>query len=1484
MAGPGQKKGPGDKPDKEEKVDFSERETRPIVPVVRPDAGSEGPTRRISRISTRASRVTGVITPVRGRDHIDAVLEDVAVSDDERVDLYRALSVDWAVVGPTQDEVLADDSLLRKIKLVTRMHELIPGSRFLTRNFFENEGRRLDGSISFTGVVLKVDLSGFTKRLAGAEAEDGDASVVAGPIDADLTAVTNICRVNNFSLVSLGGDAATFISTHPEGMSYATEATNLIRVMCPINAGATIIVRMNRMPDRGGNTLEAIEECCERYGYEVSDVDNAEITFLNGEVDSLDRELEAELAGIFDRTAFRFVNRRSLNHNFTSVAARGAIDVRVIKAAEDRSLFRISGAALDEVDRLEKDVAPGRSKVTSLMEIPVVDIETMISETLEKFPSIREFDKREVHGHMNNLIAYLETFLRTDFSIVSALEHGDSMQVRDHSVIMMNLHGLDKMYEQEFFQDIFHQISLLGGVIYKVEGEVLIALFPKHIASKGYVRKAYEFAQYCLEHYPNVPAAVTSGALLEASMGPDGSKEWGALGIAINRAARIMVYCSRPGHIAVDGETYMTIKGDVLDEIGVSFEDGFKGLGTTKVVKVRGIAEQSNRPITKNMHDLSAECLGREDQLDEVSSVLTQHFETPGASTIYLRGAAGSGKKLFLAKAGTSSNEFMSAPIVEHNGELFQRPYVGCVSLLRSIRDQVGDLESLELEDDDMVLLRELLEGNISSVSSPAKLQHLFVAVLTALEDLNIHDLVFVLTNINFWDPPSVEVMNGVHSYFSGTGSMRILFVFSENTTVQDTRVSERESFLDDFKREAEDNCGLLELRDLDKEETGELVSRFAKVLKAGFSGRIHEGVVDFVCDTAKGNPSDIKRLTEILVHEGVLTDEVGVDIGASLRQLRQKDSLFSSGISLTYIDYLGFENSEEVKDLVKTFALLGAKFPLKFVRTIVEDFGIGNDLSRDLDVILGRLASNGILTVEDGIVGFKHPGNRTDFRGSIPVAQRKQLLLKAIRQYRTGHDGSHLINISRFHWMKELLELSNGGVAAGLKAELLEDMAFLTDAVCSVLSRDPGNQASIIYYCNVLFERMGVTTGKSLGSTSFDTRSSLARAHSYKAGALLGIGTTDKANLAEHHYREAVDLSQGPDEVVRNLVGVVRAQVMREVDMGREAMMKRSEDLVGSSAELEYFRAGISLENDLDSEAKLLAATVKYRELAQKTKDVDVIAGYIRELEDLEVANRVYLDANLPMQAWLLFTRASLHDKRAMLRDEDKSLILSGGLRRQELKMAIMLNERAHGVIEKYPNLVEMMRVFPNIADPSILARRSAMNLSATYGSDSHERSIWLDHSLWFSKIACDLAERAGAHSNLIKALEGRNLVLIARGMMDEVIETNERVLKTARLIGSRKYVASSEFIALLGRNRQAKDLQLLEYFGGRCAPTMLEGQIGALGLEGALVIYSRIAEFAVAHPVIEDDYVKGKFDELVGMFEARYPGINRMVDEKVE
>jgi hypothetical protein len=1395
--------GPKDRPGESEEGGVDPLLSDEAAPPIRDDgektfeSGWEPFARMSSGIRRRSSSDSGILAVVRSRGHVNDVLAEMQVEDNEKSAIYKLLG-QWGVNQLSSLEVIEDEALLRKTKLIAELHKLIPGSRFLTNHFFEQYGQKLEGTHNLFGVVLKVDLSGFTKSLAESEALEGDASVLAQPIDEDLTMVTNVCRAYGFSLISLGGDAATFVSVNSRALEQAELATKLISDMCPMNVGG---------------------------------------------VDS----------GISS----------TLNHDFKALAVEGEIEMKVIRAASDRSLLRISGAALSSLDDREKSVAAGASEVTSMLSFPVVDDFDGILDAVTSLDSFVEFSMDNIHAHMDSLIDYLETFLRTDFSISSVLDSDLSMQVRDHSVVMMNLRGLDAEQEPAFFEDVFHQISLLGGVIYKVEGDVLIALFPKHIASDGYKRNAYDFAQHCLMKYPEFPASVASGTLLEASLGPEDSQEWGALGIAINRAARIMVHCSTTGLIAVDGETYMSIKDYVDQEVDSEIRDDFKGLGATKVVRVSGVAKNAHRPISLRLREFACESVGREDQLADVGEVIEAHCEGLRSSSVYLRGTAGSGKRMFLAKAFSQSSGIVTSPFLEHDGVLFQRPYVGCVSLLQNVLDYVDDIDSLELDEGERTLLDNIVAGDISLVSSPSILQQLFVTVLNSLSAIGITDLTLLVANVNFWDPPSVDVLNGVHRYFMGTGDVRVLFVFTENTSVNDTRSEERAEFLSEFDESAKSSGVSLDLRPFDESETEKLIKAFALDLGPALIG-VHEEVVSFIHTRSNGNPADIKRLTEILVREGILTTDYGVDILGKLRVLEGRGDLYGAGLSLTYIDYLGFENSEEVKSFVRNFALLGSSFPLSFLRAMVRRFNLGVNLSRNLDVVIGRLVSNGILSLDDEMVTFKHPGTRTDFRDSIPKATKKVSLLKAIRAYDGADD--HLVKISRFHWIKELIEIANGSAGPALKSELNVYAIGLGVDICSDLATNPGNQASIIYYSNTVINNAeGIDTRR----LSPKLRRDLAGLHSFKAAALLGIGTTDKAMLAEDHYLKAVRLSDLPSDAVRNLIGVVRAQVMREVDSGLAARRARTQDLELSTIELETLCRDLEVEEDLNAEAKLVSSTIKFRILAQSGAGVSELLVYIDDLEELLNLHSDYLDRNLPMKAWLFYSIASLHDARAMsviTQEGGKRAALDLAARREAFSLSLEFNRRAFEIIDTYPNTNQLMRVFPNIADPAILSRRSAMNLAHTFDSPD-ERGVWVDVALGFSEMACDLSERAGARSNLIKALEGRNLALIATGNTDAVAETNARILKVARLIGSKKYVASAEFIAVLCEAQGRTGLKFLEFFIGRFDQERLRSEVSDLSQGDREWFSDNLSGFSERNPSINDAYVGAKFEVLTGM-----------------
>ncbi len=1400
--------------------DVSEAKTIPIIPVA--------PRLRSELTTSRVPTLTGVLLASSADDILDEVLDDMVVDGAEAVNLLQRLE-DWG--GPRFDISLVyreAPDLLKKLKIIASMQACIPGSALLIEIFFADNLEVLREPQLKIGLGLKVDLSEFTSRLREMQFTEGDASGLSPLINSDLDKIAEICTQAGLKLVSLGGDAATFVYFGEDADSKGEALSK---------------------------SIAALSRC-------------------HTNEEALGR------------------GARFLHHDFKVVAVYGPIEIFPVEIG-DNKILRVGGDAVSNIDLYEKKLRPGGS---TMEYVPGYEPghglrELMVAHRLIGVEGLSEepLSAAEVSLCLDDLIRDLDTYLRPDISLKQVAEANFYDSKRDYSTIMISMKGLRSAggNENDYIVEVSRQARLYGGLIYKVEGDVIIVLFPKQISGDSFVRRAYEFANNCLSLNDVCRYAMTTGELLESLLGPQGNQELGVLGIAVNRAARILSI-STPEAVGLDEPSYLSLESGLGQVLTDEVKTDFKGLEATRVVRARGYNDVSAKPVSAMINASQwPSIVGRVKELESFSSFFTQHLGSSSSEVVYVSGESGVGKNAFLSNALAKSGVALYGPFVEHESDLFQRPYSACVGLTRSIIDSAGGaafLAEIELQDSSRDLIESLYGGNFSELSGDESLARALVELLNVWAGVMIDRgstppprATLLLGKINFWDPPSIKIVSMVYDYFRSTGDLKLLFIFTENSGVADTRDEERRGHLDKFKADATGANGLyLHLFPLNKEQTRDLILDVARKWEPTRRA-VHARVVDFIFSHSKGIPARIKTLTGMVYAPE--REYAGVTPFRRIEILERSGALnTSAGLSLSYIDYMGFENPGQVKSFVQIFALFGNAFSFHFLARIAADY-ISPVFAAELDYVIGVLVSRSILRIDGETVSFKHSGQRADFRKSVPTAEKKKYLMRAIDDF-TDLDGEVGVQISKFHWLKELIEIWNGD-GDDRKRLYVGRLVKSAEMVVSNLGAQAGNQLSVIYYTDTVLAKLtdGGVGDEDLGAAFASLEEVLRQVYppevvadfsklALSSGdAYLGTGSLRNAHISEHMLGVVRNLSHDPETIVRSMVGVIRAQIW-----GVRAEKGRNRALVDSSMNLREYKgvladSGVELDDDLDNEAHLVSETLICAiELihAKKPNSADLDVA-ISTLKSLIRENIVYLNGrNVPLHLWMQALLARLYVKRGF----DSSTDIA--VKRECFGSAMEESTELIARVLDFPDKARLVKLFPNVIDVFIIARMAASYFVVCCKKDPEAVGEMKD--MWESEIAsaeafllraindgCNFAQSIGVQKSYVQALESKVVYHLQRGNLSQVDSATAEIVTVVEMIGDRPSLASNQFIRLMLKFSELSGVDFCGAlsFVGRSERAVCEAQLAGLDADVKLEMWCAVNAFSSQYKesILDDD-----------------------------
>lgn len=469
--------------------------------------------------------------------------------------------------------------------------------------------------------------------------------------------------------------------------------------------------------------------------------------------------------------------------------------------------------------------------------------------------------------------------------------------------------------------------GFFSGIEYSEKGYLLFLSFGIPVTREFIYNRTLNFVN-SLSFKRNVKIGISAGVVFAGIIGNEKRCCYTSVGESVNLASRIMQSCKK-GEVAVDSEfyNYFKEKHEFLKRENLVLK-GFSKSVTFELVKI------------KNENFFSGPYIGREKELEKISSRLKLFAESGNSGVIYLYGNSGLGKSRFIFEALQIFKDKISCAFLLTNGvfrknlnpfKYFLRSYFKVrkeseksvqlakfsqnyqkmlhrVALCENItRNDLANLKRIQ------TLLAEFIDLS-EKKSLIGKLQRSEVkeSLYIALKEFFLilareKPLVIVLEDIHWLDNESKELLQIISRNLE---DQKIMFLISSRLNkTERPRIEGLDTSLE---------VSTIELKKFTRNEVDAFIKGF-------FKAKATDSFLNFVYERVEGNPLFTEQLCKFLNEEQAISLEEGsVTLNKEVEKIpREINNLLTSRI-----DRL----SRPTQALLRTAAILGREFDTGFL------------------------------------------------------------------------------------------------------------------------------------------------------------------------------------------------------------------------------------------------------------------------------------------------------------------------------------------------------------------------------------------------------------------------------------------------------------------------------------------------------------------------------------------------------------------------
>ncbi len=481
-----------------------------------------------------------------------------------------------------------------------------------------------------------------------------------------------------------------------------------------------------------------------------------------------------------------------------------------------------------------------------------------------------------------------------------------------------------------------------GGFVNKYDatdkGLTALILFGLPVSEGKTLERICSFALEAVEALPALALGISCGSVYAGYAGSDTTREYTALGAALNLASRLMSK-ARPGEVLTDSFLWQ--------ELHASYDFGYLGSLSLKGIeqplryyRLKRLApNQSNREENR--------FVGRDPEINQIREIVDQALNSHENIILYVSGDAGIGKSRLVSEAlapyfkyNLSCDAILRKPLEAikqmlrahfyYNPSL---PIEAAIPMFRALWSQIGsgEAETRRIESIIASLLGYEWEGSVWSMLPPEERPNqLRNAFLHFMEKLCQNKPILIHLDDGQWlDDESRSYLQALSE--AETGPVIIISACR---------------YLDDGNKA---EIGLpkhqrfdLELDSLSDEGSRELIKHILRL------NEVPDPTLDLIYGRSMGNPLFIEQLSSYLLETGSIDAKGGI-----VKELDYLSSFSISDIVSSRIDRL----TDQVRECMFSASVLGMEFNIKVLSQMLKsdlvqelEAGTQNRIWKDLD------------------------------------------------------------------------------------------------------------------------------------------------------------------------------------------------------------------------------------------------------------------------------------------------------------------------------------------------------------------------------------------------------------------------------------------------------------------------------------------------------------------------------------------------------